>query len=125
MTEHTIDKIIGTNLSRMRHTKGFTQAEFGAALQRPVSPQQISKYERGEDRIASSSLVEFAKTLNCNVTDLFDGVDQVIPSNADMSTRGDLSMMQNYKTLSPSMQESIRVLCAAMVMEVAQKRRIS
>lgn len=74
MLEENIDKIIGANVGRLREAAGYTQATFGAALPEPVSSQQISKYERGDNPISARRLVEFSHLLKVPPFQFFDGV---------------------------------------------------
>lgn len=70
-----IDIQIGRNL-RVLRTVGcnLTQAELGAKCTNKISPQQISKYENGEDPISCARIVDFAEVLGCELLDFFKGI---------------------------------------------------
>lgn len=81
MLEESIDKIIGANLCRLRDAAGYTQSSFGAALSEPVSSQQISKYERGDNPISARRLVEFSHLLRQPLLYFYNGVLMISPSS--------------------------------------------
>lgn len=114
-----IDRIVGANLGSRRAASGLTQEAFGAACERPITAQQVSKYERGENQITSMRLVEFAKVLKCPVAALFDGVAELLPPSK--ASRRDSGMMHEYQALPDALQESVRVLVQAMLKEVSNK----
>lgn len=80
MLDATIDQIIGTNVCRLREAAGYTQATFGAALPEPVSSQQISKYERGDNPISTRRIVEFSHLLKAPLLDFFEGIVMLAPA---------------------------------------------
>ena len=67
------DKIIGENIRRIRRERDLTQVELGTAMS--ITFQQIQKYERGINRIASGRLPAFARVLQCDVAELFHGLE--------------------------------------------------
>ncbi len=83
-TLHPIDIKVGRNLARIRTDQGFSAQDLGALLSKPVSYQQIRKYERGENRVHASTLVEFCCILNCDMTDLFKGVPELMRKNSKL-----------------------------------------
>jgi transcriptional regulator with XRE-family HTH domain len=70
-----IDIEIGARIRDFRHIRGVTQERLGDAL--GVSFQQIQKYEKGTNRIATSTLVKICQLLEIAPTDVigryFDG----------------------------------------------------
>ena len=75
-----IDKLVSHKLKMRRMMLGFTQEEVGQAV--AVSIQQIQKYEKAKNRIASGKLFTLATLLkvpinyffensNCNITSAF------------------------------------------------------
>ncbi len=113
--EHDIDKVIGSNLSRLRAIAGLKQGELGDLLPRKLVAQQISKYELGINQASAARLFEFAAVLQCDITDFFTGLttDQVDVAGK----RGDLELMTDYHKLSPNMQTSVRALVHAAAKE--------
>jgi transcriptional regulator with XRE-family HTH domain len=61
-----VDKYVGQRIRAERQKKGMTQGRLGAALDRPVTFQQIQKYESGADRVVGSRLHEIAIVLEVN-----------------------------------------------------------
>ena len=61
-----IAKLIGGNLRAVRLSHGLTMKELGKPIE--ISPQQIGKYERGEDRVAASTLWRLSELLHSRVT---------------------------------------------------------
>lgn len=122
MSVNEIDKIIGMNLNQKRTLRGLSQKDLAEACVPPVRAQQISKFELGLNRIGSSQLVMFAQIIGCSVSDLFAGVEKELPPD-DIFTREDMTLIKNYKCLSDTMRDSIRVMVAAMLKELALKDR--
>lgn len=123
-----IDKQIGANLARMRGAHGLTQLELGAALSVPISPQAIEKYERGKSRIPASSLVEFAAHLKCGVSELLDGVEAIIGKERNgngfsVDRRTERHMKDFHNLPSPALQDAVKNLTHALVMELAANFR--
>jgi transcriptional regulator with XRE-family HTH domain len=63
-----IDREVGARIRTYRKAAGLSQAELGAAV--GVTFQQTQKYERGTNRVSSSSLVLFARKLGVTPLDL-------------------------------------------------------
>lgn len=64
-----LDIAIGQNLSRYRKLAGCSQDVLAEAV--GVSFQQIQKYEKGTNRIAASTLIEFARLLNISIDQFY------------------------------------------------------
>ena len=67
---HAVDVHVGTRTRQRRSLLGMSQTTLGKAV--GLTFQQIQKYERGANRIASSRLYEFAKVLDVPVSYFFD-----------------------------------------------------
>lgn len=63
---------IGRNLTELRKISGFTQAEVAAKLK--VTPQAISKWERGENLPDSLLLLEVAEIYDTTVDNILKGI---------------------------------------------------
>lgn len=63
-----IDQEIAHRLRLVRRSKRMTQSELGQALS--VTFQQIQKYERGQNRLPVSRLVELVKIMDMSPSDL-------------------------------------------------------
>ena len=64
-----IDVMIGQHLRILRSSLGITQDGLAEKLE--LSPQQVQKYETGENRIYASRLYHIAKLLNRDVSYFF------------------------------------------------------
>lgn len=118
-----IDKQIGANLARIRLMRGFSRATLGECLSDAISQQAIAKYESGITRIPSSSLAEFAVMLECNVSDLFAGVDEILREGVEVKDlvidRKDENLLKDYRNIkSPALQAAIRNMTRALVLEL-------
>ncbi len=65
-----IDLEVSKKLKERRQALGLTQEQLASAL--GVTFQQIQKYERGANRISSSSLYALAKVLNTDISYFFE-----------------------------------------------------
>jgi len=63
---------IGNNIKQARWNRGISQRLLGVKLN-DVTPQQISKFERGENRVSASQLFQIAKILKTDVINLYYG----------------------------------------------------
>ena len=61
--------VIADKIKTYRRTHGLTQADFGLLI--GVSPQAISKWERGECYPDITMLPDLATLLACSVNDFF------------------------------------------------------
>jgi transcriptional regulator with XRE-family HTH domain len=68
-TPDPIDVLVGNRVRARRALLGMSQEKLGASL--GVSFQQVQKYERGANRIGSSSLHRISLTLDVNVNYFF------------------------------------------------------
>ncbi len=68
-----IDHLVSKRLKMRRMMLGLSQQELGEAVD--VSIQQVQKYEKATNRIASGKLYSFSKFLKVPVTYFFDKAD--------------------------------------------------
>jgi transcriptional regulator with XRE-family HTH domain len=66
------DVILGANIKKYRLMRNLTQSELADSL--GITFQQIQKYEKGTNRIATSTLIRLARILDVNYTLLIDPV---------------------------------------------------
>lgn len=76
-----IDKIIGSNLLKIRKAKGFSQTRLGKELD--ITFQQVQKYETGVNRISASMLFKISEAINVPILDFYKGVIDVQDSFLD------------------------------------------
>jgi DNA-binding XRE family transcriptional regulator len=65
-----IEIVIGARLKALRVAAGMTQSALGQVI--GVTFQQIQKYERGQDRVAASTLQVLAAALKVHPGSFFD-----------------------------------------------------
>ena len=70
-TRH-IDEPLGARLRAMREDRGLTQAEMGQKL--GISANQWGRHESGENRVPAARLWQFCKTMNVEVTEIYEGL---------------------------------------------------
>ena len=83
---HTVDVHVGARMRQRRTLLGMSQTKLGDAV--GLTFQQIQKYERGSNRIASSRLYEFAKVLDVPVSHFFEEMPANALAGRPMSGRG-------------------------------------
>lgn len=106
MPSNPIDVKLGANIRQRRTLLGLSQEALGQALPKPVTFQQIQKYERGVNRVSGSMMLYIAQALKCSVADLY--VDVEGANAAPESTRAELEFMRLYQQLPPAMQVSVK-----------------
>jgi len=111
------DIIIGANLSRMRKIAGLSQKSFGEACNPPISSQQVSKYERGDDSATGVRLCDFARVLRWSISELFKGLDGSV-EGGDSIARAGYHLMNDYQSLPEHLQISVRSLIHSMAKEL-------
>jgi transcriptional regulator with XRE-family HTH domain len=120
-----IDKVIGHNIRIRRRSRGYSQMELAELL--GVTPQQVQKYEKGANRVASSRLWELAKLFEVPVQSFFVGLDSYPiskqPSPLALIAKNDaLRMLEAFsKIIKPSLRRTMVALAEAVT---ASKDRI-
>lgn len=69
--EKLIDKYVGSKLKQRRKVLGLTQAELSRLL--GLSPQQLQRYETGENSISIARAIELSNSLNVKLSYFYDG----------------------------------------------------
>jgi|GEM_PF-3533678 len=67
MAEQTINPVnvyIGNRIRQARLMRDLSQAQLGKSIKKPISFQQVQKYERGINRISVVLLEEFAQAMH-------------------------------------------------------------
>ncbi len=65
---HAISIHVGVRIRQARLMRGMNQRELGQKISKPISFQQIQKYERGANRISVALLQEFADVMRFPIT---------------------------------------------------------
>ncbi|MBW8309388.1 MAG: helix-turn-helix domain-containing protein [Candidatus Paracaedibacteraceae bacterium] len=78
-----VKRCVGQRLKQQRETLNLSQIELANILK--ISPQQLSKYERGTDKIPAHRLYQLCKALSVTPNFFFDGLEDVKISFRDQS----------------------------------------
>jgi len=68
-----VDIHVGKQVRKRRNALSMSQEKLGKAL--GLTFQQVQKYERGVNRIASSRLYQLGQILDVEISYFFDGYD--------------------------------------------------
>lgn len=68
-----IDKFIGNKIASLRLAKGFSRKQLSEAV--GITGQQISKYEKGKNRVSIGRLILFSKALGERVSYFYEGLE--------------------------------------------------
>lgn len=107
-----LDIEIGSRVKLARKLLGWSQQQLGDVSD--ISFQQIQKYERGQNRISASRLVQIAKALNKPISYFYG--DENIAAGMDEQ------LIKPLKNLSP--QDAARLLAALDDADVKQRRSL-
>lgn len=121
---HPIDQVIGKNLRKIRKQQGISGMELGQALSAPITFQQVHKYERGENRICARMLLECCMILNCQLSDMLNGVYELLKRNSAIEPYVP-DKIEPYviddSNLSPASKEFFREACQQMNVSLAKQ----
>ncbi len=70
---HPVDVYVGKRLKEVRQSQKISQEDLANSVD--LTFQQVQKYESAKNRISCSKLYEFAKFLNVEVQEFFNGLD--------------------------------------------------
>jgi transcriptional regulator with XRE-family HTH domain len=103
---HPVDIEVGRKIRLRRAVVGLSQEALGEAI--GVTFQQIQKYERGLNRVSSSSLFQFAKALSVPISYFFEDVDKSVVKAVQASGAKKLSESEHEKMSSREAHEMMR-----------------
>lgn len=83
MATSDVDVAIGGRLRQRRLALGISMREVGEQMDPPVATQQISKFERGENRIAAAQIIALSKVLGMSPAEIL-GINAA-PSNREVA----------------------------------------
>ena len=108
---HPIDIYAGEQLRALRKIKNISQAELGNRLSKPITFQQVQKYERGVNRMSISRAYEFAEILDVSVITFFPEEDrEALP----VLSKQEGKILYRIKSLPESHQASLLALIKEM-----------
>jgi transcriptional regulator with XRE-family HTH domain len=68
-----IDKFIGNKIASLRLSKGFSRKQLSEAV--GITGQQLSKYEKGKNRVSIGRLILISKALGERVSYFYEGLE--------------------------------------------------
>lgn len=110
-----INIAIGRKLTAKRAQRGLSMKALGESLERPVTFQQIQKFEKGVNRIAAEQLLDMARVLECSVLDLYptESEAQAEVIQAARPSRFDEAFFRDWMAISNDrVRRSIRNIVA-------------
>ena len=113
-----IDRFLGHRIKELRLLAGMTQQQV--AQQLGVSPQQVHKFEKGNDRVSASQLLAIARFFDVPVAELFNGYDRGAPCDplGDAETsQMPLERAHAFLELEPNHQAALVRLTRALAAE--------
>jgi transcriptional regulator with XRE-family HTH domain len=108
--DHLVDKKIGSVIRMQRVKLGLSQTELGGAL--GVTFQQIQKYERGTNAVASTRIADLCHALEITPNDLF-GVSSKIDGDVSKLTSWTMKIALRLQDASPAMRQAIDAMLNA------------
>jgi transcriptional regulator with XRE-family HTH domain len=105
-----IDKKIGSVIRMERVKLGMSQTELGDAL--GVTFQQIQKYERGTNAVASTRIADLCRALEMTPNDLF-GVSSKIDGDVSKPSSWTMKIALKLQNASPNMRQAIDAILNA------------
>jgi transcriptional regulator with XRE-family HTH domain len=113
---------IHVRLKQARRKAGVTMAQMGVAL--GVSPQQVLKYERGQNRLCADRLPVWAAFCGTSVDELLGGAGQ--QALAHLAGDGVLSLVQAFTAIGdPSVRQALIETARALALTDRQRRERS
>ena len=110
MAEKTINPVnayIGNRIRQARAMRELSQSQLGKSIKKPISFQQVQKYERGINRISVVLLEEFAQVMRVPLA--FFLPDQDIDCEPVLSRR-EAELLENFHAIRDKEQEAILTL---------------
>jgi transcriptional regulator with XRE-family HTH domain len=106
-----IDKKFGSVIRMQRVKLGMSQTELGSAL--GVSFQQIQKYERGTNAVASTRIPDLCRALEMTPNDLF-GVSSKMDGDASKLSSWTMKIALKLEDASPDIRRAIDAMLNAV-----------
>lgn len=90
-----LDKRLGARLSHMRKAAGLTPSDLADKLD--ITYQQLYKYEKGQNRIAASTLIKIAEILGVEPSSFFD-MPTVVKDSRNFQANLDIVILMESMT---------------------------
>ena len=108
-TRNPIDAEVGARLKELRVQNRMTQVDLATAL--GVTFQQVQQYEKGQNRVAASTLAKAAAALNCKIADFYQQDEPTAMEPADaLNELSDL-----YGRMAARQREALLTTARALV----------
>ncbi len=108
---NSINAYVGERLRYARRMRELSQKELGAALAKPITFQQVQKYERGTNRISVGVLEEFAEALQLPLVFFLPDQDKEIFSHLN---KRETELLDQFNALNIQAQDGLLVLLKNM-----------
>ncbi len=108
--QHIINPVnayIGARLRQARLMRDISQKELGQRIKKPISFQQVQKYEHGTNRISVALLQEFADAMHLPMG--FFLPDQDIEFEPVLNKR-EAELLEHFHGMNTKAQEALIVL---------------
>jgi len=117
------DAVVARNIRVYRLAKGMSQSDLAAVL--GVTFQQVQKYEKGANRVASGRLVRIAEVLEVPLMALLQGSGNAPGSSAESSLRliSDRRAFRLAETFAKIRDSKLRLSLVDLVERVARAQR--
>lgn len=90
MGENAVNGHVGRRLRQARIARGLSLQELARVID--VSYQQLSKFERGENRVSAAALFRLSRAMDVEVRFFFEGLEPGAPSQP-MRSEADLRLV--------------------------------
>ena len=112
-----IDRHIGLRIRHRRHMLGLSQQELAARM--GVSPQQLFKYETGQNRVAAAQLYAHAAVLEVEIGYFYEGY--VEASRQGSPTSSDRLLMELTRSFLAIPDRHLQVTLCQVVRALAEQ----
>lgn len=113
---YDMDRVIGTRIRERRILLGIPQQELADRI--GVAYQQLSKYERGTNRLWAARLFEIALVLNVPLSFFFEGFEdgQIPAESRSQRERICLDTARSFSRIPhPSQQEAVHQIIRSLL----------
>lgn len=121
LTASDIDKIVGQRIQLRRKEMTLTVAQLSESIN--ISPQQLARYERGENKINFEHFVKIAEYLKTPISWFFIDFDTQLNSSIQMIKKdGEQKAFENNYMMKQHNDLDIRLLQHWQQLSAEQKR---
>ncbi len=103
---HPVNIQIGERIRAGRKIAELNQQQLGERLPKPISFQQIQKYERGTNRISICTLKDIGAVMGLPLPFFLEDLSEV----RDMLAEDEWRLLTAYRKVSPEIREAMMLL---------------